>query len=67
MKFSKVLALALSTASVVHAVPLDQRDAGLEARGCGYKDCDECHLRDNFCVYCDTGGGIGVSSIRSSD
>lgn len=61
MRFSKILVVVFSTASVVHALAMSQRDTGLEARGCNYDSCDNCHDRDQYCVYCDTGGGIGAS------
>jgi hypothetical protein len=61
MKFSNILAVVLSTASIAQAAAVGQRDAALEVRGCNYDSCDACHNRDQYCVHCDTGGGIGVS------
>lgn len=61
MRLSTILAVVLSTVSVAHAAAIDQRNAGLEARGCSYDSCDACHRKDQYCVHCDTGGGIGVS------
>lgn len=61
MQFSKILAVVVLPVSMVLAVPVDQESTGLEARGCKWKNCDECHERDQYCVFCNNGGGIGVS------
>ncbi|PLB36267.1 uncharacterized protein BDW47DRAFT_127425 [Aspergillus candidus] len=58
MQFSKILAVVVLPVSMVLAVPVDQESTGLEARGCKWKNCDECHERDEYCVFCDNGGGI---------
>ncbi|PKY04925.1 hypothetical protein P168DRAFT_317965 [Aspergillus campestris IBT 28561] len=65
MKFSKILAVIVLPASIVHAaaVAVDQESTGLEARGCKWKNCDDCYENDKYCVFCNNGGGIGVSCI----
>ncbi|KAJ5295068.1 hypothetical protein N7508_009889 [Penicillium antarcticum] len=65
MRFSKILAIVFSAASVVHAAAVDQRGAGLDARGCSYDSCDECYDRDQYCVYCNTGGACRIATLAA--
>ncbi|PLN78339.1 hypothetical protein BDW42DRAFT_175030 [Aspergillus taichungensis] len=48
MRFSNVLTFIVLPASMVLAVPVEPESAGLDARGCKWKNYDDCYENDKY-------------------